>query len=133
MKVDLTTELARLLNFTARIAIAIRMYSAYNQSSAHHEDAPNDLMWLSDSLHNFGMLGNAILAGIPQNIIVACDSLLKTFHSYQEVFPGSTRQAKPTFERNAHRVELKEAMAIFTDIRVKVLAQTIEHAAGEGR
>ena len=132
MKVDLTTELARLLNFTARIAIAIRMYSAYNQNAAHHDDAPNDLMWLSDSLHNFDMLGNAILAGIPENIIVACDSLLRAFHSYQEVIPGSTRQAKPTFERNAHLVNLKEAMAIFTNIRVKVLAQTIEHSAGEG-
>ena len=31
MKIDLTWGLARLLNFTAQIAIAIRMYSAYNQ------------------------------------------------------------------------------------------------------
>ena len=121
LKVDLSTELARLLNFTATVAIAIRMYSAYNSSGARHEDAPNDLMWLSDSLHNFDMLGNAILAGIPENILFACDSLLKAFQSYQEVFPGSTRQAKPTFERNSQHVDLKVAMAIFTDIRVKVL------------
>ncbi|MEM8519525.1 hypothetical protein [Janthinobacterium sp. CAN_S7] len=121
LKVDLSTELARLLNFTATVAIAIRMYSAYNSSGARHEDAPNDLMWLSDSLHNFDMLGNAILAGIPENILFACDSLIKALQSYQEVFPGSTRQAKPTFERNSQRVELKEAIAIFTDIRAKVL------------
>lgn len=119
--IDLTSELARLLQFTANVATAIRMYSAYNQSGEQHVDAPNDLMWLADSLHNFDMLGRAILAGRPANILFACDTLLKTYQGYQEVFPGSTRQARPTFERNAHRVELKEAMEIFSGVREKIL------------
>lgn len=124
MKTNLTEELARLLIFTASVATAIRMYSAYNQAGDRHEDAPNDLMWLSDSLHNFDMLGNAILGGTPGNILFACDSLLRSFQGYQEVFPESTRQAKPTFERNAQRIQLKDAMAIFIDIRAKVLPLT---------
>lgn len=126
MKTDLTQELARLLKFTASIAVAIRMYSAYNQSRTPHVDAPNDLMWLADSLHNFDQLGNAVLGGVPTNIVFACDSLLKSFQGYQEVFPGSTRQAKPTFERNARRVDLRDAMAIFSDIRAKVLPLTLQ-------
>ena len=123
MKVDLTRELARLLNFTASVAVAIRMYSAYNQNGARHENAPTDLMWLSDSLHNFDMLGNAILTDTPANILVACDSLLTSFQSYQKEFPRSTRQAKPTFDRNSQHVKLIEAMAIFTDIRAIVISQ----------
>lgn len=124
MQIDLTSELAKLLKFTADVARAIRMYSAYNQSGARHEDAPNDLMWLADSLHNFDMLGRAITEGSPANVVFACDALLKAYQGYQEVFPGSDRQPKPTFDRNAHRVELKEAMAIFSDIRAKVLPLT---------
>ncbi len=126
MKVDLTSELARILNFTAEVAIAIRMYSAYNQNGNRHEDAPGDLMWLSDCLHNFDMLGRAIQGGNPANIVAACDMLLKAYEGYQVENPRFTRQAKPTFDRNADRVSLHEAMAIFTDIRAKVLplAQT---------
>lgn len=122
MKIDLTSELARLLEFAAKIAIAIRMYSAYNQSGEHHEDAPSDLMWLSDSLHNFDMLGRAVLDGSPPNIILACDTLSRSFRGYQEIHPNSTRQAKPTFDRNAKRIDLNEAIAVFEEIRSKAAA-----------
>lgn len=121
MKTDLSSELARLLNFTADVAVAIRMYSAYNQGGQRHEDAPNDLMWLSDCLHNFNMLGRAVQGDRPAGILFACDMLLKSYKGYQEIHPGSTRQPKPTFERNSPQVDLKEAMAIFGEIRAKVL------------
>jgi hypothetical protein len=121
MKLDLTVELGRLLNFTAQVAVAIRMYSAYNQSRGPQPNAAEDLMWLSDSLHNFSALGTAVQGGNPDNIIFACDMLSRSYKAYQEVFPNSTRQAKPTFERNANRVSLNEAIAIFEQIRLKAI------------
>jgi hypothetical protein len=123
---DLTSELARLLNFTGKVATAIRMYSAYNQSGCSHEDAPNDLMWLSDSLHSFGTLGKAIQAGSAENIMFACDMLLNAYRGYQEIRPNSSRQALPTFERNGARFDLNEAISIFTDIRTKVADSTMQ-------
>jgi hypothetical protein len=122
MKIDLTAELGKLLQFTAQVAVAIRMYSAYNRMGFQQEDAPMDLMWLSDSLHNFGILGIAVQEGNPANIISACDMLSRSYKGYQEMHPNSTRQAKPTFERNANRVNLNEAIAIFEQIRVKAVA-----------
>lgn len=119
MKIDLTAELGKLLNFTAQVAVAIRMYSAYNQSRDPQEDDAMDLMWLSDSLHNFSILGTAVQGGDPTNIIFACDMLSRSYKSYQEIHPHSTRQAKPTFERNASRVNLNEAVAIFEQIKLK--------------
>ena len=117
--IDLTSELGRLLEFTGKVATAIRMYSAYNPCG-DHEDAGMDLMWLSDSLHSFGTLGKAVQAGDSENIMFACDALLKMYRGYQEIRPNSSRQALPTFERNAKRVNLNEAIATFTDIRIKV-------------
>lgn len=122
MKIDLTAELGKLLEFTAKVAVAIRMYSAYNRIGERQEDAPMDLMWLSDSLHNFSILGTAVQEGNPANIISACDMLSRSYKSYQEIHPHSTRQAKPTFERNADRVNLNEAIAIFEQIRLKTVA-----------
>lgn len=77
-KINLTCELARLLNFTAAVATAIRMYSAYNPSE-QHLNAPEDLMWLSDCLHNLDMLGRAVVEEKPANIVFACDVLLTTY------------------------------------------------------
>lgn len=120
MTIDLTNELARLLKFTADVATAIRMYSAYNQGGTIHEDAPTDLMWLSDCLHNFDMLAHAILAGNANNIDAACEMLLKVYERYQVESLHYTRQSKPTFDRNAARLSLRDAIAIFIDIRAKV-------------
>jgi len=119
-KIDLTLELARLLVFTAKVATAIRMYSAYNQSDEHFEDAPLDLMFLSDCLHNFDCLGYAIAEGSPVNIVFACDLLLNSYRDYQIEHPqDGTRQSKRTFDRNASRFSLNEGMAFFVEIRSK--------------
>jgi hypothetical protein len=120
--IDFTREFAQLLKFTASVATAIRMYSAYNQGEVQREHAQIDLMFLSDSLHNFDRLGSAVLQGVPANIVTACDSLLETYGTYQ--FQDSRfglRQGKATFDRNAHLVSLPEAVDVFKHIRAKAL------------
>lgn len=125
-KINLTRELARLLNFTAVVATAIRMYSAYNPGGHHLggeriENAPEDLMWLSDCLHNLDRLGRAVVEEKPANIVSACDALLTAYADYQVEDPRRSRQAKPSFDRNARMFSLREGMDIFTDIKAKVL------------
>ena len=128
-ELNLTRELARLLNFTADVATAIRMYSAYNQGGHEHENAPLDLMWLSDCLHGFDRLGRAILEKNPTNIVSACDSLLTSYESYQVLNPiYGDRNAKPSFDRNANMFSLNEGIDIFTDIKAKVFHLLIEAA-----
>ena len=128
MRPDLTAELAKLLNFTAHVALAIRRHSAYNPEAARQAHAPFDVMWLSDSLHNFSMLGHAILNGTPHEILVACNAHLSIYESYLEAHPNSELQAQAAFERNVGRVRLSEAMDVFRAIRMKVLPLTISPA-----
>lgn len=120
-QINLTFELAQLLNFTADVATAIRMYSAYNQSGAPSEDAPNDLMWLSDCLHHFERLGRAVQEGRPGQIILVCDDLLLIYKGYQQENKRFSRQAKPTFDRNSKLFSLDVAIAVFVEIKNKVL------------
>lgn len=121
-QIDLTQELARLLIFIADVAVAIRMYSAYNQSAELHKDAPYDLMWLSDCLHNLNLLGLAIFESNQVNILSACDDLIAAYEQYQVINPHFSRQAKPSFDRNADMFALRDGIDIFKDIRIKLLA-----------
>lgn len=123
MHLNLTTELAQFLNFTSKVATAIRMYSAYNQGdSERQQHAPLDVMLLSDSLHNLDMLASAIQGGHAPQIVSACDALVSMYTGYL---------GEATFERN-RRVALPEGIAIFSAIREKVL-QTAEGEANGPR
>ena len=120
-ELNLTPELARLLTFTANVAIAIRMYSAYSGANRDNPHAPNDIMFLSDCLHNFDRLGNSIQQS-PESIISACDMLLGIYAGYQvEDVQFGSRQPKHSFDRNKVIFSLSEGIGIFTDIRAKVL------------
>lgn len=116
MQINLTAELSRLVSYTAIVARKIRMYSAYNPQGFRLENAPYDIMWLSDSLHNFSMLGNAVLRENPSEILRACDDLLSMYQGYLDDQPTSD-----SFKREGVRVDLNEAMSVFSDIRAKVL------------
>lgn len=128
MRPDLTEELAKLLNFAAHVATAIRRHSAYNPEAARQAQAPVDVMWLSDCLHNFSMLGHAILKGTPHDILVSCDAHLCMYESYLEAHPNAEPQALATFERNVGPARLSEAMDVFREIRAKVLPLTFPPA-----
>lgn len=118
---DLTHELAKLMCFTAAVATAIRTYSAYNQSGPHHEHASLDLMFLSDSLHSFSRLGQAIGDRNPAHIHSACEALLSAYRNYQvEDSRWGLQQAKYTFDRNANLVNLQDAIDAFNSIQAKV-------------
>lgn len=121
--VDLTTELAQLTEFTGKVAAAIGVCSAYALKS-DKGDRPmqrEDLMWLSDALRRLQPLGAYIGHGTPEQILHACDDLIAIYSGYQVMEPKSSRQACECFERHAQRFSVKDAIAIFTGIRDKVM------------
>lgn len=128
-QVNLTQELARLSCFTAKVATAIRMYSAYNQSDVDNtkQFAQEDTLWLSDCLHSFAMLGNAVLSGDAKQIDFACDVLSDEYREYLSVDRPGYRPSCASFERNAKRFSLQEGIDIFESIKGKVSVSIQNH------
>jgi hypothetical protein len=120
--VNLTPELARLVEFSGKVAAAIGVCSAYALKS-DNGDRPRqreDLIWLSDALHRLQALGAYIGHGSADQIVHACDGLIATYQGYQASDPTS-KKARECFERHAQRFSVEEGIAIFAAIRSKVL------------
>lgn len=119
--VDLNMELARLLAFTAKVSTAIRMCSSY---AAPHvpKTAPDDVMWLSESLHSFDRLAEAVQGQSPGGIVSACDSLLESYRYYQAGGVCNSNASADTFQRNRRYFLLDEGISVFLDIKQKALS-----------
>lgn len=115
---DFTTELVGLLVFTAQVAMAIRMNSAYNADRDPRTAGP-DVMWLSDALHHFDHLAHAIQSGNRANIRETCDGLVSLYSFYTSPLPGYKSDPRDTFKRVSDRVRLPDALAIFHAIKTK--------------
>lgn len=126
MNFDISFELGRLLVFTAEVATAIRMNSAYNEAyrSRDPRDIGLDVMWLSESLHCFDRLGRAIQADNRKEVVDACDSLLSYYRMFTDGVPEGARlkgDPKAVFERYSHLCHPQEAIEIFIGIRDKAI------------
>jgi hypothetical protein len=119
---DFSPELAALLVFTADVAIAIRMNSAYNDARDPRL-APLDVLWLSDLLHNFDVLGRAVQGGDRADISSAVKRLLSQYATYRAPLPGRKSDPVETFKRYEHRFQLEEAQAALRAIRAKAQTQ----------
>lgn len=120
--VNLTPELARLVEFSGKVAAAMGVCSAYALRS-DNGDRPRqreDLMWLSDALHRLQALGAYIGHGSADQIVHACDGLIATYQGYR-ARDGKSPRARECFERHAQRFSVEDGIAIFTAIRSKVL------------
>ena len=116
---DLTIELAKLLDFTAEVAVAIRMFSAYNRVADLTADyVAYDLMYLSDSLHNFSALSDAIASRNQASIIAACDMLISNYNNYEN--KKFNPCGRITFDKYPD-LSLDFTKSIFEDIKQKVL------------
>ncbi len=113
-------ELGKLLAFVGEVAIAIRMNSAYNGLSRDNPNTAYDVMWLSDALHNFGMLGDAIADGNRGRIVEACDMLTHMFEWYMQPAQGGLKSPpRETFARWERHVRLEDAISVFSAIKRK--------------
>jgi hypothetical protein len=135
--VNLTPELARLVEFSGKVAAAIGVCSAYALRS-DNGDRPRqreDLLWLSDALHRLQALGAYVGHGSADQVVHACDGLITTYQAYRASDPAS-QKARECFERHAQRFSVDEGLAIFAAIRNKVLplvapAQEVDAAKAE--
>lgn len=120
--VNLTPELARLIEFSGKVAAAIGVCSAYALRS-DNGDRPRqreDLMWLSDALHRLQALGAYIGHGSADQIVHACDGLIATYQDYRAK-DSKSHKARECFERHGQRFSIDDGLAIFADIKTKVL------------
>ena len=83
-KNSLQPMLGELISFISQVAIAIRMNSSYNRVPKNPEIMPDNVMWLSDALHNLGRLGKAITSGNMAFISEAADIQASYWNSYRE-------------------------------------------------
>lgn len=120
--VNLTPELARLVEFSGKVAAAIGVCSAYalRSDSGDRPRQREDLIWLSDALHRSQALGAYIGHGSAEQIVHACDGLIATYRGYRAGDPKS-QKASDCFERHAQRFSIDDGIEIFVAIRNKVL------------
>ena len=97
MNIDYSADLCRLLDFVSETATGIRMNSAYNRASEFEPNARVDAMWLSDALHNLGVIGRAIISGDEAQVVRACDQQIRIFQQYQSDSTG--HNSKASFDR----------------------------------
>jgi hypothetical protein len=116
-------ELGGILTFVAKVATAIRTYSAYSDSEPRRH-AAFDLMWLSDCLHNLDVLGRAVQVGRPEAIAFACDRLLRQIAEYESDVSHYKSPPRQSFERNREHFELAEFAMLLRSLRERCNSDT---------
>jgi hypothetical protein len=120
---DLHTELAKLLQYVASVATAIRMNSLYSAEHRPTAATSRDVMWLSESLYNLDQLGRAVLSGDREIIGAACDHLIQVYARYKNESGG--HDSKSTFDRYAAYFSLDDALDLIRAIKTKCTAATL--------
>ena len=129
----LERDLAGVLIFVARVAVAIRMHSAYC-GARPLDTAPFDLMWLADSLHNLHLLGQAVQSARPDRVVQACDKLLKQLEGYAAEEKAQFKSApKPSFDRNVEYFSLMELATLLQSIRGRAMEEFDASAAARAQ
>ena len=127
---DLSAEIGLLFEHVARVAAAIRGYSAFTRG--HHGPEPAkaryDLLWLSDCLHTFDRVGRALAGGNQQALAAACEELLSMYDMYPR--DGSGYDSRDTFRRLAERVPLGAVTEAMRSIALKVASAPDAGATG---
>lgn len=116
---DISGEIGTLFEHVARVATAIRDYSAYTRGhyGPEHNKARYDLLWLSDCLHTFDQLGRALAAGSQRSLAAACQELLAMYEAYP--VDGSGYDSRDTFRRLSAAVPLAEVSDAVRSIAMK--------------
>lgn len=106
--------IGEMFTYISDVATAIRMNSAYNQKIGNNEFSACDVMWLSDSLHNFNMLGKALIEN--QDVKDSVERLISIFRSYMQ--GGSNSDASGTYERwSRYNIHPDQGIKVLEKIR----------------
>lgn len=138
---NFTHELSELLCFTSGAGTAARLFSAYSSEFAHPqegtESAPGqvvmslessqDLMWITDTIHNFNSLSEAINSGNPEYINDTCDRFIDYFKwlmdHEEHMQKGTKGNPAETFSRYRFRdlIEIERAVNAISSIKSKLM------------
>lgn len=113
MKLNLTKEFIEFLEFVGIVATSIRMNSAYTE---RHD--PHDVMWLSESLHDFTQLTKALIAEDFQEIARTAALLIGTYTWYKNGGGSCKSDPKDSFQKYPW-IDLDKGIAIFQSIKDK--------------
>jgi len=119
---DVGEEVGMLFAHVARVALAVRNYSAYTRGHYGQESAKAryDLLWLADSLHTLDRVGKALADGNRRALSEASTELLAMYENYLR--DGSGYDSRDTFLRLSDRVPLAEVTAAVRSIVSKSAA-----------
>lgn len=125
---NFTNELADLVSFMSRVAIAIRMHTPYG-TETRHENADGHckhVLWLADSIHSFDSFSDAIARRNIAAIIFAADMNIDRYRSYMTVGNKWVSDPMLTFKTGKNfpgeRCDgwiLSEGMALLERIKAK--------------
>lgn len=116
---DISGEVGILFEHVARVAAAVRGYSAYTRGhyGAEHSKARYDLLWLGDCLHTFDRVGRALASGSQKALHAACEELLAMYDMYPR--DGSGYDSRDTFRRLGEQVPLSSVNEALRSIVLK--------------
>jgi hypothetical protein len=116
---DISAEVGTLFEHVARVAKAIRDYSAFTRGHLAPEPsrARYDLHWLSDSLHSLDTVGKALANGSVKALNTACRDLLAMYDAYLK--DASGYNSRDTFQRLSGKVPLAEVSSAVKSIAIK--------------
>ncbi|MGR9053824.1 MAG: hypothetical protein ACU84J_14355, partial [Gammaproteobacteria bacterium] len=127
---NISFEIGRLLIYIADVATAIRLNSPYRGDywTRNRNEVGLDVMWLSDSLHCLDRLGKALRTADHNEIASSCEDLIDYYRLFEDDVVGEVNglnrkgDPKAVMKHYDHLFDPKDAVAIFTDIRDKLLA-----------
>lgn len=131
---DLSGEIGTLFEHVARVATAVRSYSAYTRGKYGPESdkARYDLLWLADCLHTYDRVGRALAGGSQRALSEACGELLSMYDMYLK--DDSGYDSRDTFRRLSERVPLAGVIDAVRAINMKIqVAPTVTAGALERR
>ncbi|MFT4247885.1 MAG: hypothetical protein QM581_07590 [Pseudomonas sp.] len=116
---DISAEIGTIFEHVARVARAIRHYSAFSRGHQAPESgkARYDLHWLSDCLHSFDQIGKALARGSSTALTAACKELLTMYNAYPK--DSSGYNSRDTFQRLAVDVPLDGVTDAIRSITLK--------------
>ncbi|ENV65177.1 MULTISPECIES: hypothetical protein [Acinetobacter] len=90
-------------------------------------ESSQDLMWITDTIHNFSSLANAISSGNPEHINKTCDHFISYFNwlmdHNQHTQKGTKGNPAETFSKDKFRelIEIERAINAINSIKSKLL------------
>lgn len=115
---QLNAELGQLFNLIRGVSISINKFQRKKFSiESEREDALLDIMWLSSSLNNFHLLGNALIEEDAGQTWKACEMLIAQYRGYIQ---DETGIYVGVFSQHTE-FTLDEALGVFLAIQEKMI------------